>query len=127
MLTVMDHFHVVSGTGLADPITTRLAVNLCGGFLEDLLNVWPCSGGTTGHERGTIAGTLLTTRNTRADEEKTLGLKLLRAADRIGVMRVAAVNDDVTRFKFGHELVNERINGSTGLNKEDNLARRLEL
>ena len=49
-LTVVDHLHVVSGTGLADPIAAGLAVDLSSGGLEDLLDVRPGGGGTTRHE-----------------------------------------------------------------------------
>ena len=126
-LTVVDHFHVVSCTVLSDPITAGLAVDLSRGGLENLLDVRPRGGRTTGHERGAVAGALLTARNTGADEEKALGLELLRAADRVGVVGVTTVNDDIALLKERHELVNESIDGGTSLDEEDNLARALEL
>ena len=49
-LTVVDHLHVVAGTGLTDPVTAGLAVDLSSGGLEDGLDVWPGSRGTAGHE-----------------------------------------------------------------------------
>ena len=123
----MDHLHVVSSTGLTHPVTARLAVRLRGSLLEDLLDGCPRLSRTAGHERRTVAGTLLTAGNTRTDEEKALGLELLRAADRVRVVRVTTVNDDVALLKERHELVNESVDGGTSLDEEDDLARALEL
>ena len=74
-----------------------------------------------------MTGTLLTTRNTRADEEEALGLELLGAADGVGVVGVATVDDDVTGLKEGDELLDEVVDGRAGLDEEDDLARALEL
>jgi hypothetical protein len=123
----VDHLHVVTGTSLTHPVATRLAVDLSSGSLEDLLDCGPGGRRTTRHERGTVTGTLLTTRDTRTDEEEALGLELLGAADRIGVMRVTTIDDNVALLKVGLELADEAVNGRTSLDKEDNLARALEL
>ena len=123
----MNHLHVVACAGRANPVTARLAVRLRGSLLEDLLDGCPRLSRTAGHERRTVAGTLLTAGNTRTDEEKALGLELLRAADRVGVVGVTTVNDDIALLKERHELVNESIDGGTSLDEEDNLARALEL
>jgi len=74
-----------------------------------------------------VTGTLLTTGDTRADEKETLGLELLGSADRVGVVRVTTVNDDVALLKVGDELVDESVNGGTGLDEKDHLAGALEL
>ena len=123
----MDHLHIVSRTGLTDPVATGLAVDLRSGGLEDLLDVGPSRGRATGHERGTVAGTLLTTGNTRADKQETLGLELLGAADRVGVVRVTTVDDDVTLFKVRGELIDECIDSRASLDEEDDFAGALEL
>ena len=123
----MDHLDVVSGTSLTDPVTARLAVDGRGGLLEDLLDMRPSSVRATRHQRGTVARTLLTTRDTRANEEKTLRLKLLAATNTVRVVRVTAVNDDVTRFEVGDKLLDEGIDGSTSLDEKDDLAGTLEL
>ena len=49
-LTVVHHLHVVTCTGLTDPVAARLAIDLSGGLLEDLLDVRPGSRRTTRHE-----------------------------------------------------------------------------
>lgn len=123
----MDHLHVVTRATLADPVTARLAVDLSSCSLEDLLDMGPCSGGATGHERGTVTGTLLTTGDTGSNEQETLRLKLLGTTDGIGVVRVTTVNDDVTGLEMGDELLDECIDSRTGLHEKDNLARPLEL
>ena len=74
-----------------------------------------------------MTGTLLTTRNTRADEEEALGLELLGAADGVGVVGVTTVDDDVTGLKEGNELLDEVVDGRAGLDEEDDLAGSLEL
>ena len=92
----MYHFDVVTGTGLANPITARLTERLGSGGLEDGLNRWPGGCRATGHKRGTVAGTLLSSRNTRTDEQEALRLKLLGPSDGVGIMGVSAINDDIT-------------------------------
>lgn len=74
-----------------------------------------------------MASALLTTRDTRANEEKALRLELLSAAVRVGEVRVAAVNDDVALLEVRLELLDEVVDGRAGLNEEDNLAGALEL
>lgn len=71
--------------------------------------------------------TLLTTGYTGADKEDSLGLELLAAADRVGVVRVTTVNDNVTLLEVGEELLNESVDGGTGLDEENYLARALKL
>ena len=114
-------------TSLADPVAAWLALSLSGGLLEDLLDVGPSGVGSTGHEGRTVSGTLLTTRDTGTDKQETLGLELLGSSDRVRVVRVTTVNDDVTLLKVGLELSDEVIDGLTGLDKEDDSSRGLEL
>ena len=123
----MNHLHVVACAGRANPIAAWLAVGLRGSLLEDLLDRRPRLSRTAGHERGAVTGTLLTAGNTRADKEKALGLELLRAADRVGVVRVTTVNDDVALLEVRYELLDESVDSRTGLDEEDDLARALEL
>ena len=121
-LTVVYHLHVVSGTALADPVSTRLTLDLRRSLLEDLLDGGPSGSRSTGHERGTVASTLLTTRYTRTNEQQTSSLELLCAADGIGIVRVTTINDDVTRLEMGLELSNKVVNGRASLDEQDDLA-----
>lgn len=127
LLTVVDHLHIVTSTGLTDPVTAGFALNLGSSSLEDGLDGGPGSGRTTGHERGTVSGTLLTTRDTRADEEEALGLELLGAADGVRVVRVTTIDDDVTRLEVGLKLVDEVVDSGTRLDEKHNFSGLLEL
>jgi hypothetical protein len=123
----VDHFDVVAGTGLADPVATWLTLGLGGGLLEDFLDVWPSGVGTTWHEGWTVSGTLLTTRDTGTDKEQALGLELVGSSDRVRVVRVTTVNDDVALLEVGLELADEVVHGLTGLDEEDDSPWGLEL
>ena len=123
----MDHLDVVTRAGLTDPIAARFTKCFGSCSLEDRLNSGPGGRRTTRHERRTVAGALLTSRNTRANEQEALLLKLLGPSDGIGVMGVTTVNDDITLFEMGNELLDEGVNGSTGFDKEDDFAWPLEL
>lgn len=123
----MYHLDVVSGTGFPDPVTAGLAVDLSSGSLEYFFDGRPRSGGTARHKGRTITSTLLATRNTRSDEQEALSLELLGATDRIGIVRVTTVDDDVARIKIRLKLGDKAVNGRTSLDEEDNLAWTLEL
>ena len=112
---------------MTDPVAARLSLGLGGSLLEDLLDVGPGGVGSTGHEGGTVSGTLLTTRDTGADEEETLGLELVGSSDRVGVVRVTTVNDNVTLLEVRLELADEVVDGLAGLDEEDDSPGSLEL
>lgn len=122
----MDHLDVVAGASLTNPVAAGVTVDLGGGLLEDLFDCGPSGSRATGHERGTMASTLFTTRNTRANKEKTFGLELLGASDRIRVVGVATINDDVTLLEMGHQLGDEIIDGRPSLDEKNDLAGALE-
>ena len=83
--------------------------------------------GTTGHERGTVSGTLLTTRDTGTNKEQTLLLELVSSSDRVGVVRVTTVNDDVALFEVRLELGDKVVDGLAGLDEENDTAGTLEV
>ena len=123
----MNHLDVVTGASLTDPITARLIERLGSSGLEDGLNCGPGGRRTAGHEGRTITGTLLPSGNTGTNEQKALRLELLSPSDGVGVVGITAINDDITFFEMGNKLLDEGVNSITGLNKEDNFARLLEL
>ena len=125
--TIVDHLDVVASTGGADPVAAGLTVSLGSNVLEDGLDMGPGLRGTTGHERRTSSGTLFTTRDTRANKQKSLGLELFVAAVRVGEVRVTTVNDDITLLEVGLELSNEVVNSITGLDEQNNTAGSLEV
>jgi hypothetical protein len=123
----VNHLHVVTSTGFTDPVTARFAVGLGSSFLENLLDVWPSSVGTTEHEGRTMTGAFLTTGNTTPDEEEALGFEFLGSTDGIRVVRASSVNDDITLLKVWDKLLDEIINSRSGLDEQDNFAGLLEL
>ena len=123
----MNHLDVVTGTFFADPVTARLPVCLGSSLLEDFFDSRPGSLGTTRHERRAVTGTLFTTRNTRSNKEETLSLELFGATVRVRVVRVTAIDDDITGLEEWNQLADERIDGGASLDEEDNFARCLEL
>lgn len=74
-----------------------------------------------------MAGTLLSSRNTRTNEQEAFLLEFFGPADGVGVVRVAAINDDITLLEVGDELLNKGVNGSTCLDKEDDFSWLLQL
>ena len=126
--TVVNHLDVVTSTVVTNPLAAGLTVRLGGDVLENLLDVRPGLLVATGHDGGTVAGTLLATRDTRTDEADALGLEVLSAAVGVGVVRVATVNDDVTLLKTVlEEELDEVVDGLTGHDEEHHAAGSLEL
>ena len=123
----MNHLDVVASTLVTDPVTARLAVALGGDALEDVLNVGPGGLVTTGHEGGAVAGTLLTTGDTAADEADALLGEVAGAAVGVGVVGVTTVNDDVALLEEGEEGLDEVIDGLAGHDEEHDATGALEL
>ena len=123
----MDHLDVVTRAGLTNPITARLTERFGSGGLEDGLNCGPGGCRTTRHERRSMSGTLLSSRNAGTNEQEALFLEFLGPSDGVGVVGVAAINDDVTLLKMGDELLDEGVNSVAGLDEEDNFAWPLQL
>lgn len=74
-----------------------------------------------------MSGTLLSARDARADKEEALLLELVHPAVRVGVVRVASVDDDVAFLEVGLELGDKVVDRLPGLYEEDDLPRALEL
>lgn len=124
----MNHLDVVASTLVTDPLAAGLAVRLGGDGLEDVLDVGPGLLVATGHDGGTVAGTLLTTGDTGTDVADTLLLEVLGAAVGVGEVRVATVNDDVTLLKAVlEEELNEVVDGLAGHDEEHHAPGLLEL
>ena len=62
-------------------------------------------------------------RNARADKQHPFGLEVLRPADGIGKMRVAAVNEDVALVQERKQLLDQFIHRLAGLDHHHDLAR----
>lgn len=125
--TVVDHLDVVAGTLITDPVAASLTFALGGNALEDILNERPGLLVTTGHERGTVTGTLLTTRDTATDEADALLGKVLGTAVAVGEVGVTTINDDIALLKVGQERLNELVDGLSSHNQEHDTAGTLQL
>lgn len=84
--TIVHHLDVVTGTFITDPLAASLAIALGRDALEDILDVWPSLLVSTGHDGGSISGTLLTSRNTGTDKSDALTCQVFRSAVGIGEM-----------------------------------------
>lgn len=124
--TVVDHLNVVAGTCVTNPVTAWLTVGLGGDVLENVLDVRPGLLVTTGHERWTIASTLLTTRDTSANKSNALLFEVLGAAVGVGVVRVTTINDDVAGVAVWQKLLNEVVDSGTGHDEQHHTAGLLE-
>ena len=123
----MDHLDEVAGTLVTDPVAASLTVALGGDALEDVLDVRPGLLVTTGHEGGAVAGTLLTTGDTAADEADALLGESPGTAVAVGEVGVTTVDDDITLLKEGQERVDKLVDGLAGHDKEHDTAGALEL
>lgn len=74
-----------------------------------------------------MPGTLLTSGNTGTDEQQSLLLQLGGPPDRVGVVRVSSVDDNVTLLEVGLELLDEGVDGGTGLDEQDDLSGSLQV
>jgi hypothetical protein len=72
-----------------------------------------------------MTGALFATRNTGSDVKEPFGLELMNTANGIRVVRVSAVNDDITLFEVRGQLIDEVINSGACFDKKDDLARTL--
>lgn len=74
-----------------------------------------------------MTSALLSSRYSRTNEQEALIFELFGPSDRVGVVGVTTINDDVTLFEKGNELLDEGVDGSTSLDKEDDFSWPLEL
>jgi hypothetical protein len=124
---VVDHLDEVTGAVVAHPVAARGAVVHPGGDpLKDRFDVRPRGRRASRHDRGPLERTLLAARHARADKEEALRLQRLGAADGVGEMRVAPVDQDVALVEQRHELADEIVDRSARLDHHHHLARRLQ-
>ncbi len=126
-VTVVHHFDVVPSARLSHPVAARFRPDLSGCCLEYGLDGRPSSHRPARHERRSVTSALLATRNAGTNEEQALLLERFCAADRILVVRIATVNDNVAFLEVRLELINEIIDSFARLYEEHDLARSLEL
>ena len=125
---VVDHLHEMAGAILANPVAAGFALIRVGrDRLEDLLHGTPGFLRAAGHDRGTQQRALFAARDAGADVEEALALTILGPPDRVREVRVAAIDDDVALLQVRDHLVDERVNGATGLDHQHHLAGALQV
>jgi hypothetical protein len=127
--TVVDHLDVVAGTLVTDPLAAGLAVRLGRDGLEDVFDVRPRLLVSTRHDARTVASTLLSSGHTSTDEPDALAGEVFRAAVRVGVVGVAAVDDDVALLDAAlvQEELDEVVDGLASHDEHHHAAGLLEL
>ena len=123
---VVHHFDIVTRAVFADPVAAGRAVHLGGDCLEDRLDVRPRGGRSAGHDRGAEARPLLAARDAGADVEQTFRFDIGGAADRVMVIRVAAVDDHIARLQKRDQLPDEIVDRLPCLNQQHHAARFLQ-
>jgi hypothetical protein len=92
------------------------------------LDVRPCLLVTTRHDGGAVSCTLLASGNTGTDEADVLGSQVFCSAVGVGVVGVAAVNDDVALLGTTlQELLDEVVDGLAGHDEQHHPSGLLEL
>src|SRR5262249_28074967 len=64
--------------------------------------------------------------NSRADEQKSLALQIFRAPDRVGEMRITAIDNQIARLQIWQNVLDEFIHRRAGLHHQHDFARPLE-
>ncbi len=105
--TVMDHLHIMAGAFVTNPVAAWFAVAFGGYRLEDVLDEGPCFLIASRHKTRSVASTFLTTRYPCANESKSLFFQSFRSAVGVGIMRVAAINDDISWFNERQQQIDE--------------------
>ena len=123
---VVHHLDIVPRAVFADPVAARRAVHLGRDRLEDRPDMRPRGMGPAGHDRGPEASPLLAAGNAGPDVEQAVRFDMGRPADRIAVIRVAAVDDDIARLQKRDQLFDETVHRRSGLDQHHHATRALE-
>ena len=110
----------------ADVRATGHAVDVGGDLLEQRPERLVGLRGPARHDRRAVEGPFLTTGDARADEMQSALTHRLLATDRVGVQRIATVDDDVTVLHGVGELVDDRVGGLTRLDHDEHTPRLLQ-
>src|SRR5579872_5938348 len=96
----MNHLDVVTGAVFTNPVAARRAIVYLGrDRLEDLFHMRPSGWISARHDRWAKARPLFTAGNAGSDKQNSLLRQHLRPPRRVRIMRVAAVNQNVTLLK----------------------------
>jgi len=113
---IVDHLDEVACTAVAHPLAAGLAVGLGTDRLEDGTDEGPRGLVATGHQRGSVAGTLLATTHAGSHVEQTQFGQLVAAAGCVLVLGVAAIDDHITGGEQRHQLLDEIVDRTASWN-----------
>merc|ERR1719435_797027 len=102
---VVDHLDEVTTAALAHPVAAGILPDLGADGLEDGLDGGPGPRVAAGHQTRPVPRSLLSSGHTRAHEEDALVLQILDPPDRVLVLGVAPVDDDVPLLEERHQLL----------------------
>lgn len=125
--TVVHHLDVVSGTLITNPVAAGLTITLGRHALEDILDKGPGLLVTAGHQAGAVTGTFFTARDAGAYEPDALLGQVLGSAVGVRVVRVSAINNDVTLFDEGEQALNEVVDRLAGHDQQHDTTGLLQL
>lgn len=114
---------------VTDPLTARLAVRFGRDGLQDVLDVWPCLLVASWHNGWAVAGALLSSGDTTANESDALLSQISASSVGVWEMRVATVDDDIALLKtpLSEKSLNELVDSCSGLDEEHHTSGLLEL
>lgn len=125
--TIMDGLHIVACTTSTDMCHTGTSFEVsCGYLCEKWRYLHPYFPTTSWHNTRTMEGSLLTTRDTTSDILYTFFSEHLHSPLSIHIVRVTAVDDDISDFQKRYKLTNDGIDWGTCLYHEHDLAWALE-
>ena len=121
---VMHHFDEVPGAVFADPVAAGFAVFGFGGYrLQDGFDVRPGVGVAAGHDGRPVARAFFAAGDANAEVADALFAQGGNAAVGVGVVAVAAVDNDVAGLQIGQQLGDGLVYGISGAHHQHDDAR----
>ena len=113
----------MAGAVGAEPFAAGDAIDLGGDGLEDRLEVRPGFGVAAGHDGGAFERAFLAAGDAGADVEQAALGGHFAAADGVGIVAVAAVDQDVAGFEQRTEFADQVVHRFPGADHHHDLAR----
>jgi len=124
---VVDHFDKVTRSTTTNPIAARFALfGLSADTLEDVFDVRPSVRVSTRHDAGALECAFFTAGNTGSDEQNAFIGKIFGAANTVGELTVATVDDDVAFVQVRQQPVDNHVDWFSSFNHDHDAARALE-
>src|SRR5690606_8820339 len=122
---VMDRLDEVPSAALSEVSAAALTVELGGDIRQHRLGVVPLFLGAADHNRRAMARAFFTAGYASTQVADALGLKIVKAALRIGEQRIAAFDDRIALFQMRQQLLDHVVDRLPSLDHDDDGARTL--